>query len=208
MIDGAPCKLADVSAVAHSTDLPSESAMAVIRIDLRHVGAITLCLVVTPLQAQVPLNDSQQREMLLAHNQWRAEAGVPPLRWSAELGRSSLAWATQLATQNACVMQHSRSRDDTGENLYWASPVMWSDGRREVQGITPWNVVDSWGREVADYDYADNRCQPGKQCGHYTQLVWQNTREVGCAAYVCPSKEQVWVCQYRPAGNYVGQRPY
>jgi pathogenesis-related protein 1 len=67
-------------------------------------------------------------------------------------------------------------------------------------------VVDAWGNEVNYYSYADNSCSG--VCGHYTQLVWQSTREVGCAMAVCGDKAQIWVCTYHPAGNFVGQKPY
>jgi pathogenesis-related protein 1 len=44
-------------------------------------------------------------------------------------------------------------------------------------------------------------------CGHYTQIVWRDTTSVGCAAQSCPQGE-IWVCDYSPPGNYVGQHPY
>jgi len=31
---------------------------------------------------------------------------------------------------------------------------------------------------------------------------------VGCAAYQCSDKSQVWICQYHPAGNIVGRKPF
>jgi pathogenesis-related protein 1 len=77
-----------------------------------------------------------------------------------------------------------------------------------VQEVRPSFVVDVWGRESADFQIEANACLPGRACGHYTQIVWRTTREVGCALRVCSAKDQVWVCQYQPAGNYLGQRPY
>lgn len=153
------------------------------------------------------LNAIQRQEALGAHNRWRARVGVPALAWSADLARSAVAWAAQLGQGGACRMQHSED-DAVGENLYWASAVQWSDGRRTMQDVQPAFVVDVWGRESADLDARSGRCRPGRVCGHYTQLVWRDTREVGCAMRVCESLEQVWVCQYRPAGNVAGQRPY
>jgi hypothetical protein len=51
--------------------------------------------------------------------------------------------------------------------------------------------------------------------GHYTQMVWSSTQEVGCAAVVCNSNSpfggrfgQRWtnvVCNYSPAGNFNGR---
>jgi hypothetical protein len=78
-------------------------------------------------------------------------------------------------------------------------------------------VVRAWADEVADYDYENNSCVTGEQCGHYTQVVWRTTTRVGCATKVCTKNSpfgaqaptwQYWVCNYDPPGNYQGQRPY
>lgn len=173
------------------------------------------CLILASLNAQAtdrPLTAAEQSTLVAAHNRWRATVGVGRLTWADDLAVRAQAWANNLGQNNHCAMQHSRNRDDgavkIGENLYWASPVIWSNGRREVQAIASDKVVDAWGSEVKDYSYAGNSCRPGQMCGHYTQVVWRDTREVGCAAYVCGDASQVWVCQYRPAGNWVGQQPY
>jgi pathogenesis-related protein 1 len=145
-----------------------------------------------------------------AHSKWRGDAGVKEkLAYSRELETSAQAWADKLKQDNQCKMQHSEPEGKYGENLYWASALKWSDGRLEMQKITPRHVVDNWGSEKADYDYAKNSCKPGKMCGHYTQVVWRDTRKVGCAVAVCAdTKQQIWVCQYQPAGNWVGKKPY
>ena len=149
----------------------------------------------------------QRMDMLAAHNRWRAQVGVPPMAWSDTLAQSSARWAAQLGLGRLCQMEHSET-PDVGENLYWASPVRWSNGQTAAQTIDPAFVVDAWGREVADFLPESNTCRPGTRCRHYTQIVWRATREVGCAVRVCSGKDQVWVCQYRPAGNYIGVRPY
>ena len=66
-------------------------------------------------------------------------------------------------------------------------------------------VVGYWAAEARDYSYRANTCRG--MCGHYTQLVWNDTREVGCAVASEPGRE-VWVCNYDPPGNWVGERPY
>lgn len=147
--------------------------------------------------------------MLAAHNQWRAQVGVAELRYSTALEVSAQAWADQLMHNRQCRMQHSDTAGRYGENLFWSSAVRWSDGRREPSPVTPAQVVESWGSEKRDYSYETNSCKPGRICGHYTQLVWQTSTEVGCARALCAgSQDQVWVCQYQPAGNWVGRKPY
>lgn len=135
-------------------------------------------------------------EMVAAHNRWRAQVGVPDITYSDTLAASAQAWVNNLRDTRQCSLQHSTG--DYGENLYWTS----------AQDDSSTEVVDDWGSEKKDYNYADNTCISGAACGHYTQIVWKRTTSVGCAMAVCRDKSQVWACQYSPAGNYVGQKPY
>jgi pathogenesis-related protein 1 len=141
--------------------------------------------------------------MVAAHNQWRSKTGVPALKWSNNLTASAQQWADQLA-RSGCRVKHSTGTN--GENIYWAGAAQRSDGTSSMQEITEQNVVDAWGNEVKDYDYASNSCHG--VCGHYTQVVWKSTTEVGCGMAFCSDKAQVWVCQYTPPGNMVGKKPY
>jgi pathogenesis-related protein 1 len=104
-------------------------------------------------------------------------------------------------------MQHSRGQ--LGENLYWASARK-TGGKSIPQPITEKEVVAGWATEKPWYSRATNTCEAplGKTCGHYTQIVWEATREVGCAKAICKDSSQIWVCNYAPAGNMIGQRPY
>jgi hypothetical protein len=43
--------------------------------------------------------------------------------------------------------------------------------------------------------------------GHYTQLIWPTTREVGCAVAKGQGND-VLVCRYAPAGNVYGEVPF
>ena len=171
---------------------------------------LTLCLFFLPAINSALALESNPQALIDAHNVWRAAVGVAPLHWANDLAVGAQDWADHLATHKGCAMEHSTAdrRQKTGENLYWASPLRWSDGRIELQSVAPSKVVNAWGGERADYDYPNNTCPAGKQCGHYTQVVWRSTREVGCAMQQCADKSQVWVCRYRPTGNWVGERPY
>jgi uncharacterized protein YkwD len=164
------------------------------------------CLVpALPVQAL----DVDADGIVAAHNRWRKTVGAPPLTYSGELAASAQDWANHLRQSNQCKMRHSKPDGQYGENLYWASAIEWSDGKRELQQVNSKKVVDDWGNERADYDYKNNSCAKGKMCGHYTQVVWKTTTTVGCAIAVCEdSHEQVWVCQYQPPGNWVGKKPY
>jgi hypothetical protein len=81
---------------------------------------------------------------------------------------------------------------------------------------TPKHVVDLWAQKAQFYDYALNTCQQGEACGLYTQLVWRATTGLGCSARACSKNSPfpnfpnwyLWVCNYTPPGNIVGQKPY
>ncbi|MFH1468453.1 MAG: CAP domain-containing protein [Pseudomonadota bacterium] len=135
--------------------------------------------------------------MLVRHNHWRTGLSLPPLAWSAALEKVAQAWADGLASRG-CKMVHTQD-NAYGENLAWS----------RIAHLDPAQVVDMWGSEVSDYDYASNSCAEGKRCGHYTQVVWRGTERVGCAVAYCPAtREEVWVCEYDPPGNWRGQHPY
>lgn len=150
---------------------------------------------VLPQKAPVVGNGEMRVRILAAHNGWRKKLRVPPLQWSEPLARFAQAWADRLQGQG-CNPEH-RPANEYGENIEWAGG----------QSLTPEEVVGAWGREQAFYNYAANSCQAGRNCLHYTQLVWRNTTAVGCGVARCDNSE-VWVCNYAPPGNWLGEKPY
>lgn len=155
------------------------------------------------------LSKSEQAEMIRAHNHWRQKVNVPELTWSNYLAATAQQYAERLS-QTGCKMAHSSNR--FGENIYWASPLTltYSTGKvvTEAQTISPSHVTKLWGSEAKDYRHQTNTCRKGAKCGHYTQVVWKSTSEVGCGKAMCADKAQIWVCNYNPPGNIVGQQPY
>ncbi len=136
-------------------------------------------------------------EMLAAHNAVRETVGVPPLIWSDRLADMAQEWANTLLARGE--FRH-RPRLSVGENLF------------EIKGprahASPSEVVQAWESESRAYNYRNNHCVTGPTaCGHYTQIVWRTTAEVGCAAARGDGLE-IWVCNYDPPGNWVGSRPY
>jgi len=128
-------------------------------------------------------------ELLSQHNKHRCEHGVPLLTYSDIIAKNAQAWANTIAPQ----MEHSSfdSRSNIaghwmlGENLFM--------GKSHMEG-----VVDAWYDEIR---YTKNGLVSsfGHDTGHYTQVVWKETRELGCAQV-----GTLVVCQYGPTGNIEG----
>lgn len=137
-------------------------------------------------------------QFLFDHNLVRAMKWELPLMWDYDLEKYARWWANQRKAD--CKLQHSFPEDNfkLGENIFWGSGSTW----------TPRDAVSIWAGEEKYYTYATNTCQEGQQCGHYTQIVWKNTRRIGCARVVCDSGDVFMTCNYDPVGNYVGERPY
>lgn len=166
-----------------------------------------------------------------AHNAIRAglalDPPLPDLTWNQELSDFAQEWADELTNSANCGNIFHRDQRMYGENIALS-------GIRGGGGVTimypPEEVVETWAEEVLCWEYGtilgngqptassescDQECIRGQNssgCGHYTQLVWRNTREVGCGYSTCRDTDGfsigVWVCNYDPPGNFVGQTPY
>lgn len=140
-----------------------------------------------------------EQRVLATHNLERARMGVPALRWNPELAASAQQWADRLATTGRFEHAPENKASPEGENL-WAGTKGY---------YAPEAMVDAWVREKRYF-------RPGKfpdtsttgqveDVGHYTQLVWRETGEVGCAK-AASAREDIMVCRYAQAGNWIGEK--
>ncbi|MCP4744712.1 MAG: hypothetical protein GY874_01020 [Desulfobacteraceae bacterium] len=153
---------------------------------------------------------SDEDRFLCAHNEVRNSAqpvpdpALEPMTWDEDLAEIAQDYAEK------CIWDHNPDRSENylgyvGENLYMTTS----------KNSTSATAVQSWGAEIAYYDYDTNDCESGKTCGHYTQIVWRDTIKVGCGIAFCSSVAQspfvnayLYVCNYSPGGNYTGKWPY
>jgi uncharacterized protein YkwD len=149
----------------------------------KFVGYLAFALAVSLSPAAIAERDG----LLAAHNELRARHGVPPLTWSAELAAGAQDWAAR------CVFEHSSGQ--YGENLSW-----WRGGN-----ATPADRVRDWYSEIKDFNFAAPDRNDFTVTGHFTQIVWRTSREVGCGVAVCKDGAQILVCRYSPAGNVQGR---
>ena len=157
-------------------------------------------------EAQSDTSSVSIKQILDAHNAYRADVGAPALKWSTDLAAYAQAWANELAANRSCNVQHRPSDENDpwkqkyGENIYWGGGTNWTP--------TALDAVADWGDEKNNFDANTCGCKGGAACGHYTQMVWKNTTMVGCGVTKCPDGNVIVVCNYDPAGNVMGEKPY
>ncbi len=145
-------------------------------------------------QQVVTQNEQWIQDWLSSHNEWRKEVGAPPLQWNEELSKSSEKWALRLSKKYG-YLEHSKG--NYGENIYWNSTTVCPASE----------ATNAWGSEKEFYHDQKISGSNYQKFGHYTQMIWRNTTEVGCAVVSNGNKGTYVVCQYLPAGNVIGQHP-
>ncbi|XP_012063968.1 PREDICTED: uncharacterized protein LOC105627292 [Atta cephalotes] len=127
------------------------------------------------------------------HNFYRSRHGVPPLRLSKQLCKTSQDWANILAAKGR--LEH-RANIDYGENLY----CMWSSNPKTVVGGE--EPVNEWYAEEAQHQYGKEPTT--LKTGHFTQVIWRDSTELGVGMARNRNGEVYVVCNYNPAGNFLG----
>ncbi|XP_028648478.2 cysteine-rich venom protein-like [Erpetoichthys calabaricus] len=118
--------------------------------------------------------------------------------WSTEAAANAEQWAKTCSMNHSPPKERTISKGSCGENLFMSSNAV------------PWDsAIQKWEDEKKDYVFGKDP-QNGKVVGHYTQLVWASSNQVGCAVTYCPKSpyKYFYVCQYCPPGNYKNTNPY
>lgn len=153
------------------------------------ISAMQHTVIQTRLPAEIPhaaieTSSQIQREALAAHNHFRALHHAPRLTWSNALADYAARYAAN------CEFAHSHG--PYGENLAAGYPSINA-------------AITNWYNEQQFYSYQN----PGfsHQAGHFTQVVWKDSRQLGCAYVTCDGKNgtpgNFLVCEYNPSGNVV-----
>lgn len=91
---------------------------------------------------------------------------------NSELENLAQQWASR------CIIEHGNIPNNfngsIGQNIFWST---------NRDGIVT-DAIKLFYNEYEDYDFNRNSCTPGKICGHYTQVLWAKSYQVGCAVSV------------------------
>lgn len=159
-------------------------------------AAATTCASPLPTYGCLPLVNQQvwQNAMLNQHNTYRARHGVGALTWNSNLAASALANAQYNSDHNTFV--HT-TNNPNGENIGY-----------EYGYNSPTYLGWLWYDEITKYDYNN----PGfsEATGHFTQMVWAATTQLGCAFVQNQIQGAAnygyyyFACEYSIYGNVAG----
>lgn len=166
------------------------------------------------IKADKPQLNATQEEVLRVHNERRKnEFDDSDLSYSLALENEAKAYADVLAKNGKQKHDPENAKNGYGENLFAHS----TDKNISIEEA----MVHWYDNEKVMYTYDTGDCNKSKApnkdtkvCGHYTQVVWQETKEVGCATSVYEDVNSsyyggsVYVCKYTKAGNVGNQKPY
>ncbi|KAK3157953.1 hypothetical protein QOZ80_2AG0130770 [Eleusine coracana subsp. coracana] len=133
------------------------------------------------------------QDFLNPQNVARGMLGIGMLSWDSSVA----AYAQGYAEKRMRDCKKIYSGGPYGENIF-------------QQGIssTASEAVFSWLGQNRNYNCSSNTCATGQTCDDYTQLMWTNSKKVGCASVACADGGTFITCNYDPPGNKPGERPY
>lgn len=133
-------------------------------------------------------------DALKAHNKYRDMHGCPPLKLDSDLNKVAQDYADKLASRD--MFQHSNCKwngKDIGENLAMCYG----------EEMTGQYMTQMWYDEIKDYDFKHGDFS--SETGHFTQLIWKDSKNVGIGLAQSKQGSYYAVANYFPPGNIMGQ---
>ncbi|XP_041512174.1 cysteine-rich secretory protein 1-like isoform X2 [Microtus oregoni] len=142
---------------------------------------------------------SVRDDIVLSHLEMRFHlpgSDILKMMWNDEAQVNAQAYANKCSYQHSS--QESRKIENLrcGENIFMASyPASWSE------------AIQSWYDESKNFKFGSGPTTPGAAVGHYTQLVWNSSHQLGCGVAECPDNplKYFYVCHYCPPGNLLNR---
>ncbi|XP_051166851.1 cysteine-rich venom protein DIS1-like [Leptopilina boulardi] len=158
-----------------------------------------------PSRVLMPSNKKVQRKIVLYHNFFRSHVNPPAanmlaMKWHSGAARAAQKWAEAclaLTHDNATGL-HIDAFGTCGQNIFISTTQV------------PWFfAIKTWYLENKIFRYGPRAINDLSKVGHYTQMVWASTHQVGCGWTKCNKSVPPlgvpyfsYVCNYCPAGNY------
>ena len=165
------------------------------------VGSVILATFLSskPVMSQSIDLGTLNKAALAQHNAYRAKHGVPAMTLDPTVSATAQAWAEKLAETD--TFEHEKP-NKYGENLY----VTYSTASSMDAKALAEEAIKGWYDEIEKYSFD----QPGftSGTGHFTQVVWKGSTQLGCGAAQGTSVQDgtkfnafYVACRYNPPGN-------
>nr|QEE04224.1 venom allergen [Scolopendra mojiangica (nomen nudum)] len=167
------------------------------------------------------LTTSDKAQLVDVHNRLRAKvangqqtgqpsaADMKQMKWDDELAAKAQEWANTCQGGHDLYDGRKTSKYPVAGQNFYASYALGTGSANKINLYSP---VQAWYGEVKDFDRnAVKSYKFDPKTGHYSQVVWANTEAIGCGYVLFPRgswTEQHIICNYGPAGNFIGQPVY
>jgi pathogenesis-related protein 1 len=173
------------------------------------IVAVVAAAILTVPSLVVQLSHAQPNQDMLnvldIHNRERALVNALPLTWSNSLAAEAQNWANHLATlgivcgRDGCQPPAPHGAANENIAVGYVYPA-------DIPRTSPAEYAQKWADEKVNYNAGQ---RTGIGIGHYTAMVWKDTREVGCGFFAgaVPDEQgrgggtDFLVCRYNPPGN-------
>ncbi|NWV00590.1 CRVP protein, partial [Upupa epops] len=138
-----------------------------------------------------------KKQILEEHNEIRRSV-IPTARnmlkmvWNEKAARNAQKWANKCEMRISPREQRFLNGVTCGENILLSSnPRTWVD------------AIQVWYSQSSNFKYGYGATAKHANIESYTQMIWYNSYQIGCAVAYCPKSKfnYFYVCQYCPPGN-------
>nr|AEE62003.1 unknown [Dendroctonus ponderosae] len=170
-----------------------------------------------PLRAITPERQRVRNKIVMYHNYFRSRvepkaSNMLKMKWHRGAARDAQRWANkcEFLVHDSVEGRHVSGYGSCGQNIFIASTKV------------PWLfAIETWWLEKDAFKFGGKNNMT--LVGHYTQMVWATTHEVGCGLSKCyrilydkngkeiDGRKRVfynYICNYCPIGNRPGRTSF
>nr|XP_009675188.1 PREDICTED: serotriflin-like [Struthio camelus australis] len=141
--------------------------------------------------------DQNRKQILDQHNEIRRSVtptacNMLKMEWNEKAAINAQKWADKCQMKISPKEERLVNGVVCGENVLQSTyPNTWPE------------AIKVWYSQMSNFKYGVGRLRENANIQSYTQLIWYNSYQIGCAVAYCPNSRYnyFYVCHYCPPGN-------